>query len=85
MLIVPTQDIAFAALKDGSFISNFTMGGGNNNADPEALMAFFKALRKYILECDKYQFATFSLVYLIEGKDIRDAMLSRAKEIKDEA
>lgn len=48
-------------------------------------MAFFKALRKYILECDKHQFATFSLVYLIEGKDIRDAMLSRAKEIKDEA
>lgn len=26
MLIVPTQDIAFAAKKDGSFISNF-MGG----------------------------------------------------------
>ena len=48
-------------------------------------MAFFKALRKYILECDKIQFATFSLVYLIEERDIRDAMLSRAKELNDEA
>ena len=28
MLIVPTQDIAFAAKKDGSYISNFMEGGG---------------------------------------------------------
>jgi len=28
MLIVPTQDIAFAAKKDGSFIANFSKTGG---------------------------------------------------------
>lgn len=30
MLTVPMQDIAFAAKKDGSFISNFMERGGGN-------------------------------------------------------
>lgn len=81
MLIVPTQDIAFAAKKDGSFISNF-MGGGNS-IEPQTVRAAFEGVVNYIKNCPEKEFMMFALIYLIEHRDVTCAITSRMENIKN--
>lgn len=85
MLIVPTQDIAFAAKKDGSFIANFSKtGGGKETPDVEALTQTFSAMAKYIETCPEKEFMAFSFIYLIEHRRISDALTRRMENLKTE-
>ena len=85
MLIVPTQDIAFAAKKDGSYIANFSKtGGGKETHDVEALTKTFSAMAKYIETCPEKEFMAFSFIYLIEHRRISDALTRRMENIKTE-
>lgn len=80
-LIVPTQDIAFAAKKDGSFISNF-MGGGET-IDPHVVIAAFNSVVNYIKNCSEKEFMMFSVIYLIEYQSVTRAITSRMENLKN--
>lgn len=80
-LITPTQDIAFAAMKDGSFISHLKEGGKTN---PMFISHIFGALRKLIQGLDKEGLAIFALVYIIESRMVGDALTKKMEEVKDE-
>ena len=80
MLIVPTQDIAFAAKKDGSFISNFMVG---ETIDPHVVSAAFKGVVNYIEKCPEKEFMMFSLIYLIEHQDVTRAITRRMENLKN--
>lgn len=80
-LITPTQDIAFAAMKDGSYIAHLKEGG---KTSPMAISKIFGAMRKMIDGLDKEGLAIFSLVYIIESRMVGDALMRKVEEVKDE-
>lgn len=79
--MVPMQDIAFAAKKDGSFIANFNMGGGKS-PDVEAVSALFRAVTKYIKESPEREFVMFSMIYFFEHRNVSEALVERVKSLK---
>ena len=84
MLIVPTQELAFAVKKDGSIISNFTeKRGGVEEVDVKALTAYFKGLHTFIKTCDEKVLMAYAFVDLLESKDIHQEIIKRMETIKD--
>lgn len=79
-LIVPTQDIAFAVLKDGSRITNFSDGGGNPKIEP--IMKTFEGIAKYFEEAPEKEFIAASLAWMIAGGSINGVLHARAERIK---
>lgn len=79
--MVPMQDIAFAAKKDGSFIANFNEGGGKS-LDVEAVSALFRAVTKYIKESPEREFVMFSMIYFFEHRNVSEALVERVKSLK---
>ena len=85
MLIVPTQELAFAVKKDGSYISNFSeKRGGVENVDPATIMAYFKGLRKFITECPEKELVAFAFVELLESREVHDCIVKRMEKLQSE-
>lgn len=82
LLIVPTQDIAFAVLKDGSRIVNFSNGEGDPQI--EHMMTTFKGLADYFESAPEKEFMAASLAWMFMNTAIRDAMVRHVDKIKDE-
>ena len=80
-LITPTQNIVFAALKDGSFIANFKEGG---KASPENISKVFDAMEKMVQKLDKDELFTFALLHLFETRRITDCITKRMKQMEVE-
>ena len=80
-LIVPTQDIAFAVLKDGSRIVNFTDGGGEK-PNVESMMKFFKAVADFFDTCSEKEFIAASLMYMLTSSQIHAALERRTAQMK---
>lgn len=84
MLIVPTQELAFAVKKDGSIISNFTeKRGGVEEVDVKAIMAYFKGLNTFLQTCNENVLISYAFVDLIESKDRHQGILKRMENLKD--
>lgn len=79
-LIVPTQDIAFAVLKDGSRIVNFTDGGGNPKVEP--MMNTFKGIADYFESAPEKEFIAALLAWMIMDTHIKGVLARRAEKMK---
>lgn len=79
-LIVPTQNIAFAVLKDGSRIVNFTDGGGNPKVDH--MMNTFKGIADFFDTCSEKEFIAASLAWMIMDTHISGVLARRAENMK---
>ena len=80
-LIIPTQNIAFAAMKDGSFYC------GVKEDDKESVIEFaqiFRALKAFIKTTNKKQISALSLVFLIEGSNLGETIIKRLEELVEE-
>jgi len=82
-LIVPTQDIAFAVLKDGSRIVNFSDGGGDK-PNVESMMNTFKAIADFFDNCSEKEFIAASLMYMLTSGQIHATLERRAAKMKAE-
>ena len=81
--IIPTQNIAFAVLTDGTYIANFRKpdGGGCN---PERMLTYFQGIVKYIKECPEDELAAYSLSQIIFDSNIKMATIDRLEKAKSE-
>ena len=77
-LIIPTQDIMFAVMKDGSRICNFRDDNGKVN--PIAIVKIFEAIRKEVSTCKEDLVPAFALTTLIELPQLQQAILKRMEE-----
>lgn len=81
--IIPTQNIAFAVLTDGTYIANFRKpdGGGGN---PENLMKFFQGIVDYIKNCPEEDLIPFALTQIIFDSQIKMVTIDRMEKMKSE-
>jgi len=79
-LITPTQNIAFAAMKDGSFISNLKEGGKTN---PMYISQIFSSLRDMVNTMEKVDLAIFAFVYLLEARVLQDCIQRKIEAMRD--
>lgn len=77
LLIVPTSDIVFAVKKDGSYIANFSQGGGI----AESNMMLFGALAKYAKECPEKELTAFALSHALLNRMVGDAIIIRMEKL----
>ena len=80
--IIPTQNIAFAVLTDGTYIANFRKQDGGGN--PENLMKFFQGIVDYIKNCPEEDLAPFALTQIIFDSQIKMVTIDRMEKIKSE-
>ena len=79
LLIVPTSDIIFAVKKDGSYIANFSQGGGV----AESNMMLFEALAKYAEECPEKELTAFALSHALLNRLVRDVIMKRMAKLAE--
>lgn len=81
--IIPTQNIAFAVLDDGSYIANFRKPDGGGGT-PEKIMTFFQGVVRYINECPEDELVPFSLTNVIFDSQIKMSTINRLEKAKSE-
>ena len=77
-LIVPTQEILFAVMKDGSRVCHFKRDDGKVN--PIAICKIFEAIRNEVSTCEKDLVPAFALTTLIEIPQLQQTILKRLEE-----
>lgn len=80
--IIPTQNIAFAVLTDGTHIANFRKPDGGGN--PENIMKFFQGIVDYIKNCPEEDLAPFALTQIIFDSQINMVTIDRMEKMKSE-
>ena len=80
--IIPTQNIAFAVLTDGTHIANFRNPDGWGN--PENIMKFFQGIVDYIKNCPEEDLAPFALTQIIFDSQIKMVTIDRMEKMKSE-
>lgn len=81
--IIPTQNIVFAVLADGSYIANFRKPDGGG-CIPEKTMTFFQGIVRYINECPEDELISFSLTNVIFDSQIKMSTINRLEKAKSE-
>lgn len=78
--IIPTQNIAFAVLTDGTYIANFRKPDGGGN--PENLVKFFQGIVDYIKNCPEEDLTPFALTQIIFDSQIKMVTIDRMEKMK---
>ena len=80
--IIPTQNIAFAVLTDGTHIANFRKPDGGGNL--ENITKFFQGIVDYIKNCPEEDLAPFALTQIIFDSQIKMVTIDRMEKMKSE-
>lgn len=75
---IPTENIAFAVLNDGTVVNKFT----DKDADPKAenFVKLFAGIEDIINNSNEKVFAMFALSFVIFDSRIKMAMMSRCEK-----
>lgn len=75
-----SNNIAFAAMNDGTFFTTFNKDDASTHL---AFLHLFQAIKNFIRVMDKQTTASFALAFLVEGKDISNELSKHMDQVKD--